>query len=267
MMIIKVGGGNGINLEAVAHDLAALRQEEHESFILVHGANALRDSLAERLQKKQKIVTSISGYTSVLSDQDTIDLLMMAYAGLRNKRIVELLQQKGVAAVGLCGVDGGVIRAKRNNGIRVQENSKIKLLRDLSGKPASINKSLLDLLLENNYIPVLTVPILDENHQAVNSENDDITAILQREYRAERVIHLVEAPGLLANPQDPASLLERLTPLELSRWETIAQGRIKRKLLAIKRLFENGVEEVFLSDGRVEHPIKNALSGKGTVIR
>ncbi len=265
MIILKIGGGNDIALEYIAEDLKSIE----EPYIIVHGANSLRDQLAERLNMPRKRVTSIKGYSSVLSDQDTIDLQMMAYAGVRNKRIVELLQVRGINAVGLSGLDGAVIRAKRNPGIRVLENGKRKMLRDFSGKPKTINKELLNLLINNNYVPVLTVPIIDEEGVAVNSENDDIVALLQAEFQAERVIHLIEAPGFMRDPNDETSLISSLSFQELSDWEANAEGRIKRKLLAIKRLFDSGVLEVFISDGResVQAPVTGALTGLGTTIK
>ena len=85
MIIIKIGGGAGINLQGIVGDLAQLR----EKFIIVHGANALRDKLAEDLGRPKKVVTSVSGYSSVYSDENLIDQMMMAYAGARNKRIVD----------------------------------------------------------------------------------------------------------------------------------------------------------------------------------
>jgi acetylglutamate/LysW-gamma-L-alpha-aminoadipate kinase len=139
----------------------------NEKFIIVHGANALRDELAQKLGYEKRIVTSLSGYDSVFSDEKTIDLAMMAYAGLKNKRIVELCQQKGINAVGLSGLDGKVIQGKRNSGIKVREGGKTLLLRDFSGKPKAINKQLLELLLENGYTPVLSVPLIDENNFAI----------------------------------------------------------------------------------------------------
>lgn len=263
MIIIKIGGGDAINLSGIARDAARLQ----EPYMIIHGANALRDSLALRLNIRKRTVTSVSGYSSVYSNDSAIDLQMMTYSGLRNKRIVEMLQQNGVNAVGLSGVDGGVIRARRNRGIRVRENGKLKLLRDLSGKPHILDRKILDLLLDNGYTPVLTVPILDEHAVAVNSENDDIVVLLQKEYRAEQVIHLLEAPGFLREADDPSSLISSLTAIQLAQWEAIVQGRIKRKLLAIKHLLENRVQRVIVADGRVEHPVLNALAGKGTVIK
>ena len=89
MILVKIGGGESINLEAVITDLA----KQEQPFIIVHGANVLRDQLAQKLGMEKTILTSASGYSSVFSDQDAIDVIMMSYAGLRNKRIVELCQK------------------------------------------------------------------------------------------------------------------------------------------------------------------------------
>ncbi len=262
MLIIKIGGGKDLNLEGIISDLATLQ----EKFIIVHGANALRDELAKKMGYQKKVVTSLSGYDSVLSNEETIDLMMMAYAGLKNKRVVELCQQKGINAVGLSGLDGKVIQGKRNSGIKVRENGKTLLLRDYSGKPKSINRQLLDLLLENGYTPVLSVPLIDENNFAINSENDDIVALLQTEMKAEKNISLIEAPGFLLDKNDPASLVSKMSKAELEAMEEKVEGRMKRKILAMRKLFEGGDTTVIISDGRTEHPILDALNGKGTII-
>lgn len=262
MYIIKIGGGKELNLKGIISDLATLQ----EKFIIVHGANALRDELAQKLNYQKRIVTSISGYDSVFSTEETIDLMMMAYAGLKNKRIVELCQQFGINAVGLSGLDGKVIQGKRNSGIKVRENGKTLLLRDFSGKPKSINIALLNLLMDNGYTPVLSVPIIDENNFAINSENDDIVALLQNELKAEKNISLIEAPGFLLDKNDPSSLIAKISKSELSSMEEKVEGRMKRKILALRKLFEAGDTTVIISDGRTEHPILDALNGKGTTI-
>ncbi len=263
MILIKIGGGGSINIPGIIADLAEL----DEPFVLLHGANALRDELAEQLGKPKKVITSISGYSSVFSDQTALEIMMMAYAGLKNKRIVELCQQHGINAVGLSGLDGQMIRGRRNRGIRVEENGRRRILRDFSGKPESVNTGLLELLLRNGYTPVLCVPILDENNIAINSENDDILNVLQKSLHADKIIQFIEAPGFLDNADDPDSLVARITPEELAQREAQVTGRMKRKMLALRRLFEGGAGEVIISDGRVEHPLREALSGKGTVIK
>ncbi|PKL82386.1 MAG: acetylglutamate kinase [Ignavibacteriae bacterium HGW-Ignavibacteriae-3] len=263
MLLIKIGGGKELNLKGIISNLAGLT----EKFIIVHGANAFRDDLAAKLGYKKNVVTSLSGYDSVLSNEETIDLAMMAYAGLKNKRIVELCQQNGINAVGLSGIDGKVIQGKRNSGIKVREGGKTILLRDLSGKPKSINKNLLDLLLDNGYTPVLSVPLLDENNFAINSENDDIIALLQSEFKADKIISLIEAPGFLLDKNDPASLIQNISKGELEAMEQKVDGRMKRKILALRKLFGAGDTTVILSDGRTENPVIDALNGKGTTIK
>jgi [amino group carrier protein]-L-2-aminoadipate 6-kinase len=258
-----VGGGRNINIEGIAADLATIR----DRVIVVHGANAFRDELAVQLQREKTVVTSVSGYSSVLSDDSAIELQMMAYAGLRNKQIVEVCQRKGVNAVGLSGLDGRVIQGRRNRGIRVQDGEKVRMLRDRSGKPDSANSALLNLLLSNGYLPVLTMPILDENSEAINSENDDVVALLHRTFDASIIVQLIEAPGLLRDRNDPESLIRALDPGELPEWEARETGRIKRKLRALSGLFATGAPEVIIADGRREHPVADALSGMGTIIR
>ncbi len=263
MIIVKIGGGEAINLKGIITDLG----EINENFVIVHGANALRDALAEKLNYSKKILTSVSGYSSVYSDETALDIMMMAYAGLRNKRIVELCQQNGINAVGLSGLDGKIIQGKRNNGIRIKENGKLRIVRDFSGKPKEINKQLLDLLISNGYTPVLSVPIIDENNFAINSENDDIINVLQKSVHADKIIQLIEAPGFLDDPSDPESVVAKISPQELERRESQVEGRMKRKLLALRKLFEDGANTLIMADGRVNHPVRDALAGKGTIIQ
>jgi len=262
VIIVKVGGGADINLAGVVKDLAALE----EPFVVVHGANVLRDQIAEKLGTPKQVLTSVSGYQSVFSDEDAIDAILMSYAGLRNKRLVELFQQHDVNAVGLTGIDGRMIQGRRNKGIRVREGAKTLIKRDFSGKPVQANVELLTLLLDNGYRPVLAIPIVDENGFAINSENDDIVNVLQAGLKAERIIQLIEAPGYLNDPKDENTVIDQMSHAELISREDSADGRIKRKLLALRNLLDDGAANVIIADGRTESPVADALAGKGTII-
>ena len=176
-MLIKIGGGEGIDLDATIADLATLEQP----FVIVHGANVLRDQLAGRLGMEKTVLTSVSGYSSVFSDADAIEAIMMSYSGLRNKQIVERCQRSGINAVGLSGLDGRIVQGERNKGIRVRENGKTLIRRDLSGKPRSVNTDLLKLLLDNGYSPVLTIPILDERGYWVHWDGITIFRFVPRD--------------------------------------------------------------------------------------
>jgi len=263
MILVKIGGGDSLNLPGIVRDLA----EMDEPMVIIHGANALRDRVAEKMGYEKKVLTSMSGYSSVFSDADALDAILMAYAGLRNKRIVELCQQHGINAVGLTGLDGRVIEGQRNKGIRVRENGKNLIKRDLSGKPGRINTELLTLLLDNGYTPVLTIPIVDESWVAINSENDDIVCLLQQALSADTVLQLIEAPGFMDDVDDPSTLHAQLGRSEIAAREAETEGRIKRKMHALNKLVQSDVEKVIICDGRVEHPVREALAGSGTWIR
>ena len=262
MLIIKVGGGAAINLAGVVSDLATLET----NCLVVLGANAVRDYLAARLGMQKQTLTSVSGYDSVYSDADAIDVIMMSYAGLRGQRFVELCQRAGVNALSLSGLDGRTVAGERNKGIRVREGGKTLMKRDFSGKPKQVNAPLLTLLMENGYTPVLTIPITDENGFAINSENDDIVNVLQDALQASRIVQLIEAPGFLDDANDPGSLVKTLSRSELEQRKDQVEGRMKRKMLALTKLFASGAAQVVISDGRVAHPIIDALQGAGTTI-
>lgn len=262
MLLIKIGGGESINLPGIARDIRGLE----EKIVIVHGANALRDSLARRLGVEKRLLTSVSGISSVYSDEEMIDVMLMAYSGLRNKRIVELLHQHGVNAIGLSGLDGAMVRGRRNRGIRVREGGKTLIKRDLSGKPVAVNRRLLGLLLDNDFTPVITVPIIDERNAAINSENDDVVTLLADALRPNWVIQLIEAPGFLSDPDDPASVVPAIAPAEVARWEDRTSSRMTRKMKAICRIVRPGVTRVLIADGRTESPVADAMDGQGTVV-
>lgn len=262
LTIIKVGGGAAIDLAAVARDLATLTGPK----IVVLGANAVRNQLADALGRDVRTVTSLSGHTSVLTDDAMIDLILMSYAGLQNKKMVSLCQQAGVNAVGLTGLDGGLVRGRRNRGIKTRVDGKKMLLRDHSGKPVAVNDALLRTLLADGYTPILSIPIADEDGLPLNSENDDIVALLHQSLQAEQIIQLIEAPGLMEDVADPDSRVAQLSAEALQQWQDRVEGRMRRKLTALTRVFEYGATRLYIADGRQSQPISQALAGEGTVI-
>lgn len=256
-VIVKIGGGGDINSAGIARDLANL----DESVIVVLGANAERDRLARKLDMPTKTLHSVSGYESVYSDDNAIDVIMMSYAGLVRMRFVEACQKLGINAIGLSGLDGRLIEGRRNRGIRVREQGKTLLKRDLSGKPEQINTQLLTQLLADGFTPVVSIPIADENGVAINADNDNIVTVLHGQMQAKRIYQFIAAPGLLADRNDPLSLIRKLDSKELRARESKVSGRMKRKLLALQKLFEQGPTEVIIADGRVDSPITTAEYG------
>jgi acetylglutamate/LysW-gamma-L-alpha-aminoadipate kinase len=266
VLIVKAGGGEALNWEGVCRDIAELRAKE--PVILIHGASTRRDALAARLGVPVRMIESPSGVPSVFTDPEAMEVFLMAYAGLSNKRIVERLHRHGVNAVGLTGVDGGLWRARRKDEVLAKQGGRLRLLRgNLSGRVETVNTELLELLLNAGYLPVICAPALSHDHHIVNTDNDAAAAVMAEALGCRRMVWLFEAPGLLRDPDDPSSRIPVIPRGRLQEHTSFARGRMIRKVMGAASALEHGVEEIFWGDGRAESPVLEALAGKGTVIR
>lgn len=262
MKLIKIGGGKDINIKGIAEDLSSI----NDNFIVILGANYYRDNLAERLGIEIKRVTSISGQSSVYTDEVGIELIKMAYAGLRSKQAVEIFQKHGLNAISLSGIDGGLIQGKRNQGVRIIENGKKKILHDLSGKPVNVNIDLLNMLIQAGYTPIISIPILDEANIAINTDNDAIIRILHSKFHFSEIYQFIEGEGIYRDYSDPSSFINELNSVQLEELTNSMKGGIRRKLNEIKKLLQVNPTRVFVGDGRVSNPIKNLIDTKATKI-
>jgi len=267
MLVIKVGGARGVDLDAVCADVAELAGRG-ERLVLVHGGSHETSELAEKLGHPPRFLTSVSGYTSRYTDRRTLEIFEMVYCGKTNKGIVERLQRLGVDAVGLCGLDGRLLEGKRKTALRVREGSKTRVVRDdLSGKVHSVNRALLDLLLENGYHPVVCPPAISEDGLAINTDGDRAAARIAAAFRAEKLVILSDVPGLLRSFPDESTRIDELPLDEVeSAAERYAEGRMKVKLLGAAEAIRDGVGEVILGDSRGDRPVQAALAGEGTRI-
>lgn len=265
MIIIKAGGGKSINWNYIAEDLATLTKREQ--VVLVHGAGATRDEIAEKMDAPTKTITSPSGITSVYTDKKALEIFLMVYAGLVNKTVVATLLRHGVNAVGITGVDGKLWQAKRKADVLVTEGSKTKLLRDnLTGRVEKVNTELIIHLLNGGYTPVIAPPAISYEGDIVNTDNDWAVAVMAGQLGVKKVVYLFEAPGLLRDVSDPASIISGVSRGQLDEYMQFAQGRMKKKILGAKKALESGVQTIYWGDGRIRNPIINALKGKGTII-
>lgn len=266
MILIKGGGGKGIDWDAIGRDLADFK--DSEKFVVVHGASALRDEIAARLSVPVRTVVSPSGIPSVYTDDRAMEVFLMAYAGLANKKIVATLHRHGLNAIGLTGVDGRLWQARAKGDLIVREGGKTLLFRNnRTGRVERTNTGLIRLLLDNGYLPVICAPAISDEGDIVNTDNDWAAAVMAGELGIGKVVYLFEAPGLLRDPGDPETLFRLIDRSRLDDHMPFAQGRMKKKLLGAKKAIEAGVESVYFGDGRIPNPVRNALEGKGTVIR
>lgn len=265
MIVVKIGGSAGIDLDALCRDLADLVKAGQE-IVLVHGGSHETNLLSEKLGKPPRFVTSVSGMESRYTDRETLEIFTMAYVGKVNKGIVERLQKLGVNAVGLCGLDGRLLEGKRKDTIKIIENGKVKILHDdYTGRVERANTDLIYLLLRNGYLPVITPPAISFDGDAINVDGDRAAAVLAQALKADTLLLLSNVPGLLRNLHDPATLIRSVAQDEIDEVMEFAQGRMKKKVLGAKEALAAGVRRVIIGDGRRAHPITDALAGEGTV--
>ncbi len=266
VLVVKIGGGSGIQIGPTVED-AANRIRAGDKVVLVHGASGETNLLAERLGKPPRFVTSVSGLESRYTDRETLEIFEMAYCGKGNKALVEALQSRGINAVGLSGLDGRIFEGKRKDTITILEGGKRKVLRgDYTGKIERVNLGLVSLLLDHGYVPVLCPPAVSYEGEAVNVDGDTAAAMLAAALKAEDFLMLSNVPGLLRDVADSASLVTQIPARAIEEFMPLAQGRMKRKLIAASIALEGGVRRVILGSANVDRPVTSALEGRGTVI-
>jgi len=266
-IVVKLGGTEGVDFSAICKDAASLL-EKGRRLVLVHGGSAEANALGEAVGYPPRFVTSPSGFTSRYTDRTTLEIFIMAVNGKINTLLVEQLQILDVNALGLSGLDGRLMIAKRKAAIRIVEKGKRKMLRDdYTGKIEQVNADLLNTLLDAGYMPVISPLAVSEQGEALNVDADRAAAMVAVALQADKLLLLTAVPGLLRNFPDEDTLIRNIPQSELKGALDIAQGRMKKKVLGASEALQGGVGQVVIADGRVENPISNALSGNGTVIQ
>jgi len=266
MIVVKIGGSQGVNLDAVCADAAGLIQQG-QKIILVHGGSAETNAISEQLGHPPRFVTTATGFTSRYTDRETLEIFAMVTSGKINTLLVERMQRFGVNALGLSGVDGRLMVAQRKDAIRIIENGRKLLLRDdYTGKIETVNSALLDMLMNAGFTPVVAPLALSTQGDALNVDADRAAAMVAGAVNAEELIILTNVPGLMRNFPDESTLISHLPKNGLEQALSFAEGRMKKKVLGASEALDLGVPKVIFSDGRTEHPLLDALGGKGTVI-
>ncbi len=267
MLVVKVGGGDSIDWKAVCTDLA--ERWKREPVVVIHGASKELDRLSSQLGHPPVHVRSSSGIQSRYTDDATMEIFTMVYAGSANVAVVQRLRNSGVDAVGLTGLDGGVLRGREKGVLRTRDdNGRERVLRgDRTGVVTEVNAGLLRLLLDGRYMPVLCPPALSEQGRPMNVDGDRAAARVACSLGADTLVLLSDVPGLLRDPADPDSLVPDVRRHEIGRAMEIARGRMRIKVVAAREALQGGVQRVVLGDGRVADPVARACAGQGTVFR
>ena len=265
LLVIKMGGSilkKGASSELIS-DLKALAKEHR--LVLVHGGGAEVTEIAAKLGKEQKFIVSPQGFRSRYTDKETMEIFTMVMAGKINKQIVSALQSQGIAAVGLSGLDGSLLKAERKKRlIIVDERGRKKVIDGgYTGKINEVNVDLLRFLLEKDYIPIVTPLAISEEFEPLNVDGDRTAAVVAGALKADRLILLTDVEGLILKGKPVPKITAADVEEALS---SIGKG-MSTKVHAALEALNQGVKEVLVTSGIGQQPISYALKHeKGTVI-
>ena len=257
VVVIKYGGNAMINpqlKEQVMEDIVLLWLIGVK-VVLIHGGGPEINETMAKLGKKAEFVNGLR-----VTDQETVDIVQMVLAGKVNKTLVNLIQMKGGHAVGVSGIDGGILEAKMKN----EELGYV-------GEITKVRTQPITDLLEKHYIPVVSTVASDRQGNTYNINGDTAAAYIAGALGAERLIMMTDIAGILMDKDDPSTLVPHITVSEAKKLYdsgVISGGMIPKVDCCIEAL-ESGVNNVVIMDGRIPHSILMELltdEGAGTMV-
>ena len=256
-VVIKYGGNAMINEELkqqVMEDIALLWLIGVK-VVLVHGGGP---EISETMKKLGKEAVFIDGLR--VTDKETVDIVQMVLAGKINKTLVNLIQMKGGHAVGLSGIDGGILEAK-------VKDERLGFV----GEVTKVRPQPIMDLLEKNYIPVVSPVASARQGNTYNINGDTAAAYLAGALGAERLIMMTDIAGILRDKDDPTTLIPQITVSEAKKLydEGIISGGMIPKVDCCIEALEHGVNNVVIMDGRIPHSIlmeRLTDEGAGTMV-
>ncbi len=257
VVVIKYGGNAMIDetlKQQVMEDIALLWLIGVK-VVLVHGGGPEISDLMKKLGKQPVFVDGLR-----VTDKETVDIVQMVLAGKVNKSLVTLLQMKGGHAVGLSGMDGGIIEAK----VKDERLGFVGEITKVRAKP--IND-----LLEKNYIPVISTVASDHSGNTYNINGDTAAAYIAGALSAERLIMMTDVAGILRDKDDPSTLIPRVSLSEAKALcdSGVISGGMIPKVDCCMEAIHAGVKDVTIMDGRIPHAILMELltnEGAGTMV-
>ncbi|WP_425922259.1 [LysW]-aminoadipate kinase [Streptomyces sp. FR-108] len=265
ILVVKCGGNAAVRSEAICADVAAVHRGGRP-VILVHGGSADIDRLAERLDVPTRRLVAPDGVSTRYTDEPTLEVVQLALAGAVKPRLLAALRTAGADAVGLTGLDAGLLVAARKPAHRaLLDGRRIVVRDDHCGQIVAVNGDLLSTLLTAGLLPVVSPPAVAEDGRVVNVDADRVAAAVAGAVRATTLVLLTGAGGVLADRYDEASVLpvcrvpRRGTP-------PVVTGGMGVKLIAARDALLSGVRRVLIADGRRPSPVREALAGAGTEV-
>jgi acetylglutamate/LysW-gamma-L-alpha-aminoadipate kinase len=262
-LVVKIGGGAGVATANIVTEIAQY-VAQGQRVVLLHGGSDLTNTLSEQLGHAIRMITSPSGMTSRYTDAETLRIFAMAVAGQINTELVANLQQQGVNAIGLAGVDGRLLVARRKAVVRsVTPEGRVQILRDdYTGQIEEVNAALLQQLLDAGYTPVIAPLALSYEGERLNVDGDRAAAAVAAALHAESLVIMTNVRGLLADPQNPETIISTIPATALDEYMHYAKGRMRKKLLGAQEALQRGVTRVCIGS----ESLCAVVNGSGTII-
>ena len=257
MIVVKIGGSvvDGLHPTTI-EDLK--KTSEISKIVLVHGGGEEVTTTANKLGKVQGFIVSPGGIRSRYTDKETAEIYTMVMAGKLNKSIVRMLLRDGIKAAGISGIDGGVLKADRKNKLVIINDKGRKMAIDggYTGKINSVDPSLITLLLEKGYLPIISPVALSKEYDFLNVDGDRAAAYIAGALKAKKVIFMTNVKGLALN----GSLITHITVEQAkAALPRIGFGMEKKVLGAIEAL-QMGVDEAIIASAQTEKPFSMAIA-------
>jgi len=257
MIVIKIGGSvvDGLHPSALA-DIKAIA--ENDKLVFVHGGGKEVTATATKLGKEQKFIVSPGGVRSRYTDKETADIYTMVMSGKINKAITGMLLRQGIKAVGIAGIDGGVLKAERKKKLMIINEKGRKMIIDggYTGKINAVDPTLIHILVDNDYVPVVSPIALSEEYDFLNVDGDRAAAYVAGGVKADRVIFITNVNGLMLNEKLVTGMTLEQAKAALPK---IGSG-MEKKVLACTEAVEMGVKEAIIASGQVVKPISSAIA-------
>lgn len=262
--VVKIGGALGNDTRPLLEDLAG-RVARGERWVLVHGASGVMDGLCEACGVEPRYVTSPTGYRSRFVGEAERALFEAAALSF-SSRLASTLAGFGLNAVPLRPDVASTVRAERKDVLRSVENGRRRILRgNYSGTVRDVQAGAVSRVWQAGGIPLLPPLGLDpQSGLNLNIDGDRLAAATGAALEASMVIILSNVPGLLRDPSDGESLVREGFLQAWDELEPLAEGNMKRKLLACREALEGGVPHVAIGDSRAESPLSRVIDGEGT---
>jgi acetylglutamate kinase len=256
VIVVKYGGAamEKVGLASSFAEDIALLQHAGIRVVVVHGGGPQVTQVQAKLGIETTFVDGLR-----VTDAETLDIATMVLAGKLNTTVVAGLVASGVPAVGLSGVDGGLLLVRR------QASPDLGFV----GEVVRVNVDVVDTLLDKRFVPVVASIALDEAGQAYNVNADVVASEIAIALGAEKLVFISDVPGLIGSSGDLLSELGAADCAALMSRDGVVEGGMIPKLSSAVRALETGVGRVHLVDGRVEHSLVLELftpEGVGTMI-